>query len=105
MGPHGAADKLGSLQVRIIQMPSEPFVPPCYFDLMAPVVKPQQSLPAEVNFTEIDQNVQPKQTASKKRVGRPKLPRLSSVFDLRPHQIKESNPAEVLTDVEMDSTQ
>ena len=81
-------------------MQYEPFVPPCYFDLMA-----QQSLPAEVNFPEIDQNGQPKQTASKKRGGRPKLPRLSSVFDLRPHQIKESNPAEVLTDVEMDSTQ
>ena len=63
MGPHGATDKLGSLQVRIIQMQYEPFVPPCYFDLMAPVAKPQQSLPAEVNFPEI------KQTTSKKRGG------------------------------------
>ena len=105
MGPHGATEKLGSLQVRIIQMQYEPFVPPCYFDLMAPIVKPQSSLPAEVNFPEIDQIAQPKQTASKKKGGRPKLPRLSSVFDLRPHQIKESNPAEVLTDVDMDSTQ
>ena len=107
MGPHGATDKLGSLQVRIIQMQYGPFVPPCYFDLMAPVVKPQQSLPAEVNFPEIDQNVQTKQTTctSKKRGERPKLPRLSSVFDLRPHQIKESNLAEVFIDVDMDSTQ
>ena len=56
-------------------MQYEPFVPPCYFDLMAPVVKPQQSLPAEVNFPEIDQNMQIKQTASKKRGGQPKLPR------------------------------
>ena len=107
MGPHGATEKLGSLQVRIIQMLYEPFVPHaiCYFDLMAPVVKPQQSLLEDVNFPEIDQNVQTKQTARKKRGGRPKLPRLSSVFDLRPHQIKESNPTEVLIDVEMDSTQ
>ena len=58
-----------------------------------------------VNFPEIDQNMQIKQTASKKRGGQPKLPRLSSVLDLRPHQIKECNPAEVLTDVEMDSAQ
>ena len=92
MGPHGAAEKLASLQIRIIQMQYEPFVPPCYFDLMAPIVKPQSSSLVEVNFLEIDQIVQPKQTASKKRGGRPKLPRLSSVFDLRPHQIKESNP-------------
>ena len=79
IGPHRATGNIGSLQIRIIQIQYEPFVPPCYFDLMAPVVKPQKSLSAEVNFPEIDQNVQPKQTASKKRGGRPKLPRLSLI--------------------------
>ena len=105
IGPHRATDNIGSLQIRIIQMQYEPFVPPCYFDLMAPVIKPQQSLPAEVSFREVDQNVQTKQTTSKKRGERSKLPRLSSMFDLRPNQIKESNPAEVFIDVDLDSTQ
>ena len=97
-------EKLASLQVRIIQVKYQPCNPPCYFDLIVPIPKPQLSLPEEVNIPLIDQTTQTKLSMSKKK-GRPKLTRLNSVMDTRLQQTKESNPAEVDTDVDMDSTQ
>ena len=89
-------EKLASLHVRIIQVQYQPCNPPCYFDLMVPMPKPQLSLPAEVNVPLIDQTTQTKLAMNKKK-GRPKLARLNSVMDTRLQQSKESNPAEVLS--------
>ena len=113
IGPHGMTEKLASLQVRIIQVQYEQTTPPCYFDMMVPIPKPQLSLfqnnncpkpPAEVKLPLLDESTQTKVAVSKKK-GRPKLARLNSVMDTRLQQSKESNPAEVDTDVDMDSTQ
>ena len=52
----------------------------------------------------LDESNQTKVAVSKNK-GRPKVDRLNSVMDTRLHETKESNPAEVDTDVEMDSTQ
>ena len=103
IGQHGSTPYLASLQVRIIQVQYKAFKPPCFFDLVPPIPQTQEALPAEVNCPEIIQDVQPK-PATKKKGGRPKLTRLSSVLDSRQDQNKEPNPAEVDTDVDMDST-
>ena len=71
---------------------------------MPSIPQTQEALQAEVNWPEIIQDVQPKPATKKKRGGRPKLTRLSSVLDSRQDQNKEPNPAEVDTDVDMDST-